>query len=112
MKSVKTADPQEFFSYIAGESINSYNHFLALLSPKVDIHFEHFDPGIPLLSTYPAATCATSPIQKFQSRIIHNIPQLETTQMLITLRQINYNISIQQYEYTTMKITTTTHICE
>lgn len=26
MKSVKTVDPQKFFSYIAGESINSYNH--------------------------------------------------------------------------------------
>lgn len=62
----KNVDSQKFFSYIAGGSINPHNHivkFLALISTKVDTHFEHFDPGISLLGLYPPETCATSPIQ-------------------------------------------------
>lgn len=77
-KFVKTMDPQEF-SHIASGSITSYNHVekLALLSTKVDTHFQHSDPGISHLGIYPAETCATSSTQKFQSRIIHNIPKLD-----------------------------------
>lgn len=83
-KFVKTMDSQEF-SHIADGCITLYNHAekLALLSTKVDTHFQHSDPSISHLGIYPAETCATSPIQKFQSRIIHNIPELDKNPLTV-----------------------------
>lgn len=82
---MKTLDPQEFFSYIAGGNTNWYSHFGKLFG-IFNICFEHFDPGIPLLEKYPAEVCPPNLIQKFQSNIIHNISELETTKISINIR--------------------------
>ena len=62
----------------------SWHYYLQKLTYILNILTQTF---LPLLGIYPAAaTCAESPIQKFQSRIIHNIPELYTTQRLINIK--------------------------
>lgn len=97
MKSVKTGPTgilllHCWWEYKFIQPINVWH----LLPTKVDIHFEHCDPGISLLGR--SRNMHNKPSQKFQSRIIHNIPELETIQTLTVIYELwSIHTMVQPY---------------
>lgn len=95
MKSVKTGPTgiliiHCWWEYKFIQPINVWH----LLSTKVDIHFEHCDPGISLLGTYPVETCTTSPPRNFKVELFitsQNWKQSKHTWYM------NCDLSIQWY---------------